>query len=324
MGPYRKSRVSFLAAAVVVSVSSMVGLGIAEIALRVAYLKDPWSWRNFAVDPVNQHITNIAIKYDPIIGYIQRPDFRGGKWNTHGLMGVRLNRTLEPGQPSPPVPQGGILATGDSFTYGSEVGDDESWAARLEELLKVPVVNAGAGGYGIDQAVFRAEQLLDIVKPRAIIVSFIPIGVGRNLYSVNASLPKPYFDVVNGQLELRNVPVPMYKPSVRHIGRFRKIFGYSYALAWVAERTRLRNRFLVTGYETREEHNKGVEVTCLLWRRLADKVAGRDIKLIVLVQYAGIHVNGHDNARESPSYQVERVTECAKRAGYTVVDSYPG
>jgi hypothetical protein len=304
---------------VLVLTSTLLSFGVAEIILRLAYLNEPWTTRNFTVDRVDQQRSNIAIAYDPTIGYTARPGYRDGT-HSHGERGVRLNQTLEQAAPLPPLPTGGILAVGDSFTFGSEVKDAESWPAQLEKMIGIPVVNGGAGGYGIDQAELRAEQLLDVVKPRAIVLSFIPNCVGRNEYSVNTGLIKPYFDVVNGKLELKNVPVPDYRPSRQYIGRARKIFGYSYALLWVTQRVGLGERWQMTESEVRRVHTKGAEVACLLWPRLAEKAAGRDIKLFVLAQYAGIQVNGHDNARDS--YKVQPVLDCAQRAGWVVIDSY--
>lgn len=306
--------------ALLICVSILATFVIAEIPLRLAYLPDPWTTRNFSVDVVNQQVSNFAIQYDPTIGYIARPGFRGGDQNTHGVMGVRVNKTLKPGEPSPPLPQGGILAAGDSFTFGSEVKDDESWPAQLETATGVPVVNTGAGGYGLDQAVLRAEQFIDVIKPRAIILAFIPNQIGRNEYSVNTGLIKPYFDVVDNKLELRNVPVPDYQPPLKYVGVVRKVFGYSYSISWVADRIGLRKHWQVNEAEIRTVHNKGIEVSCLLWGRIAERVAGRNIRLVAMAEYAGIQINGHDKARDY--YQVEKVLGCAKNAGFLVVDSY--
>ncbi len=303
-----------------VTLSSLLALCALEAGLRIAYLPDPWTLRNFSVDPANQQLVNLAIQYDPILGYTARENYRDVV-NSHGRFGVRPNHMLKPDDPFPPIPQGGILAAGDSFTFGSEVNDDQSWPARLEAGLGVSVVNSGAGGYGLDQAELRAEQLLDIVNPRAIIVSFIPNMVGRNEYSVNQGLIKPYFDAEGDQLVLKGTPVPNYQPSRKHVGLARLTLGHSYLMYWVADRLGLRSKWLVYEGEVRVVHHNGVEVSCLLWSRLADKVRGRNIKLIALAQYAGIQVNGHDNSRDY--FKVEHILQCARDAGYLVVDSYP-
>ena len=296
-------------------------LALVEVGLRLVYLKDPWTLRNFSVDPINVQVSNISVRYDPVLGYIIAPNLRHGWSMTTGEMGVHLNATLQIGQPSPPLPVGGILAVGDSFTFGSEVGDNQSWPAYLEAILGLTVVNAGVGGYGIDQTILRAEQLLDIVKPRLIIAAFIPNCIGRNEYSVNGGLIKPYFDVENGKLELRNVPVPEYQPTEQHVGRARIIFGRFYTVAWVAERLGLGKQWLISDkFEYRTVHNKGFDVSCLIWKRLADRVASRKIPIIAFAEYAGIQVSGHDDSRKSS--RVEAMLACATAAGVSVVDSY--
>ncbi len=55
-----------------------------------------------------------------------------------------------------------ILATGDSFTFGTGVDDDQAWesvlaARRAADGRPVEVLNAGVPGYGFDQG-FRAAQ----------------------------------------------------------------------------------------------------------------------------------------------------------------------
>jgi len=307
--------------ALLVFVAFSFALGLIEAGIRIFFLSNPWTTQNFTVEVVNQQASNLAILYDPVIGYVPRGMYRWDKYSG-GEKGIRLNATLPTDAPWPTPLKGGILAVGDSFTYGSEVHDSESWPAQLEFMLGMPVLNAGAGGYGIDQAVLRAEQLLDTVEPVAIVVSFIPNCVGRNEFSLHSGgLSKPYFDVVDGRLELRNVPVPAYRPAIEHIGHVRAILGYSYTLLWLADRLGFRSRWLVFEPETRVVHNKGAEVSCLLWHRLAERVAGRNIRLMALAQYAGIQVGGEDASRKSN--HVEKILECAREAGYLVVDSYP-
>ena len=302
-----------------------VSVGITSLAietgLRHVYLPDPWTNKNFTVDAINQQLSNLAIKYDPTIGYIARPELQWGGHYTHGKLGIRLNAALEEGAAFPPLPRGAILAVGDSFTFGSEVADADAWPAQLEEMLGVPVLNGGAGGYGLDQAVLRAEQLLESVGPVAIIVSFIPNCIGRNEYSVHAGgLVKSYFDVVDGRLDLRNTPVPLYRPPASHIGVLRATLGYSFTAYWILDRLGLRNTWLIFEGETRVEHRKGVDVSCLLWQRLAERVQDKGVRLIALAQYAAVQVTGEDASRKD-SY-VERVLDCARSAGFLVVDSH--
>lgn len=316
----RMKQYGFALASIVLS--TFFGLAIAEVSVRLLYLQNPWTIRNFTADPVNQQHSNFAIRYDPVLGYIARPEYRDGVNFTHGIMGIRLNYFLGPNDSTPPLRTGGILAVGDSFVYGSEVKEDESWPAQLEKILGVVVNNGGAGGYGFDQAVLRAEQLMDVVHPEMIIVGCIPNCTGRNEFSVNTGLVKPYFDIVEGKLELKNTPIPEYRPTSHHIGRLRSILGYSYAIEWAAERLGLKDVWQIQRYETVQVHNRGAEVNCLLWRRLQAEAGPRNIKLALVAQYSGPQIpDGSDNTREVS--HTEDWLNCAKEAGFVVVDSYP-
>ena len=49
-----------------------------------------------------------------------------------------------------------ILTVGDSYTFGDQVSNNETWASCLEKNAKIQVDNAGVSGYGTSQAVRRA------------------------------------------------------------------------------------------------------------------------------------------------------------------------
>jgi len=134
-----------------------------------------------------------------------------------------------------------ILAVGDSFTFGNETEDSETWAAHLQDVLSKRVINAGVGGYGIDQAVLRAELLFDEYDPDVVILSFIGDDVNRTEFSYYpyGRRSKPYFQLNNGSLILRNVPVSRTQPR-RRLQGLRRVLGYSFlanaALSRTAER----------------------------------------------------------------------------------------
>lgn len=52
-----------------------------------------------------------------------------------------------------------ILVTGDSFTFGSQVSNNETWPSYLENFLKIKVFNGGHPGYGTGQSIRRASIL---------------------------------------------------------------------------------------------------------------------------------------------------------------------
>ncbi len=49
-----------------------------------------------------------------------------------------------------------ILVTGDSFAYGSQVSNNQTWPSYLENLTKVKVYNAGHPGYGTGMSIRNA------------------------------------------------------------------------------------------------------------------------------------------------------------------------
>src|SRR5262245_45939901 len=134
-----------------------------------------------------------VIDYHPVIGWVQKPNMSfspesEGTSFTTGEFGVRMNQAE-----IRPVPRGGILAVGDSFTAGSEVGDAGTWPASLERILGEPVVNAGVGGWAADQIILRAEELMEDLSPKKIVVSLLMQDIAWTQFRVHGGGPKPYF-----------------------------------------------------------------------------------------------------------------------------------
>jgi hypothetical protein len=98
-----------------------------------------------------------------------------------------------------------ILAVGDTFIFGPDVSDWETWPAQLEEFSGIRVINAGVVAYDMDQAFLRARRLLSRYRFSTVIFGFIP---DDDRYSQMWGWVKPYFDFKDGQLTLENVPIP--------------------------------------------------------------------------------------------------------------------
>src|SRR5471032_2204184 len=115
--------------------------------------------------------------HDSLLGHVPNPGFSGSgfgaSFHTIDADGLRFCGEV------PVSSDGSILAVGDSFTYGDEVRDQESWPAQLQRITGRHVLNGGVTGYGFDQIVLRAEQLAAVHKPFIIIVSFIPEDIKR-------------------------------------------------------------------------------------------------------------------------------------------------
>lgn len=75
-------------------------------------------------------------------------------------------RSAEPGTPTA---RGGVLAVGDSFTFGYGVDFAGSYPGQLQKLAEVPVMVAASPAYGAAQAIMLAERWLEPLSPRAIV-----------------------------------------------------------------------------------------------------------------------------------------------------------
>lgn len=279
--------------------------------------------RNFVADQEQWEGRWRTMRPDPMLGYIPREGYSGTDHGyrvhmTFGADGIRLHRQgTPPTSTSPP-----ILVVGDSFAMGAEVGDDESWAAYLEEALGRRVLTAGVPGYGIDQAVLRAESLVAKYKPGLLIVGLIADDVDRARMRILWGLPKPYFEVESGRLVLRNVPLPDPDPDPR-VDPLRRVLGYSYLIDVAMRRLGLM-AWWRRGQPSHVEpaHEYGEKVACLLMRRLAALRDAHGMKVVLLAQYSR-------QAWETASFQreevavVRAVAACARDQGIDTIDTLP-
>ena len=218
----RKSTVHGIILAAISVCLTMLGL---ELAVRIHRGK-VLQFQSATAKPQNR-VGRMA--YHPRLGWIPRPGRASSDWTSNvDVSSVRSNGRSISTASRP------ILAVGDSFTFGDEVEDSETWAAHLEEILNKRVLNAGVGAYGIDQAFLRAELLLEKYDPDVVFLSFISDDIDRTEYSYYPYGRgwKPYFEYGDGSLILRNVPVPQEpapRGSRRRFQTLRRALGYSFS-----------------------------------------------------------------------------------------------
>lgn len=100
-----------------------------------------------------------------------------------------------------------VAVVGDSFTFGDEVGDADTYAWKLRALTGADVQNHGMVGYGLDQILLQWRRDLAPDPPDVLIVGFntvVMMRVGRDF----DSWAKPSFRLADGELVLQGVPVP--------------------------------------------------------------------------------------------------------------------
>ena len=155
--------------------------------------------------------------YDPYKGWIPKPNLRDVKayndkilnTNSKGLRGKKdfpyaKNRERLR-----------ILILGDSFTFGDEVSDNETYAHYLQEMLPdTEVINMGVHGYGHDQMLILFKEEGIKYQPDIVILGFLPLDMSRNLLDFR-DFAKPRFVLEKGELKLTGTPVPRPEEILR-------------------------------------------------------------------------------------------------------------
>jgi hypothetical protein len=259
------TRVRTLGLALMLAViSAAATIAAAEIALRLRHgglAARPSS----SAGPMQMAAARTAYPsaYDPLLGYVPRAGARGtdNVWRrtvTIDADGLRENGGVRP----PGVP---VLVIGDSFAFGDEVDDADTWPAQLEQRLGRPVLNGGVFGYGLDQIVLRGEQLLGGVARAAdvVILAILPEDVLRCEFSYRYAW-KPYFTLEGGELALHNVPAPQPHEGPPGESRLRRALRGSFLA------DRVFRRLDPDGWAVPDSvrvHRNGAEVA----RRLVDR-----------------------------------------------------
>jgi lysophospholipase L1-like esterase len=66
----------------------------------------------------------------------------------------------------------GVVAIGDSMTYGINAPREQAWPKQLSKLMGEPVYNMGLGSYGPLQYVHLSGQIVSPLQPRLLLVGF--------------------------------------------------------------------------------------------------------------------------------------------------------
>jgi hypothetical protein len=272
------------------------------------------NWRTERVITVN--LGELKAIPDPVLGWTNKSSSYNEDGYTTIEYGVRKNFD------ETTIRTGGMLAAGDSFTEGWEVKDHESWPAVVEKLTSVPVINAGTGGYGTDQTILRAEQMLPIVRPKILLIGFHELAIVRAGFTVFGA-PKPYFTLDDG--ELRYHPATFVEPREKDTiawmaaYRVREALGYSAFADYLLSRL---NPNFWHGDPGRDLYQKSgadeVTVTCALLKRLKSRADQDGVHVMLILQYYATLILESDR----PGPHSQAVAACARDMGIRVVDQF--
>ena len=162
-------------------------------------------------------------EYHPVLAYrfipgissrLSRPD-GGGYLVRANQQGFRCDHDFEP-QKGPGEKR--ILLFGDSFTAGDGVSNGKRFGDLLEsKIAGTTVYNFGLPGSGTDQHYLAYREFANEIEHDVLVIAALVENIrrvaARYRYFTDdegrrVCFAKPYFEVTDGNVELRGVPVP--------------------------------------------------------------------------------------------------------------------
>ncbi len=150
--------------------------------------------------------------FDPLLGWastpnVDLPDLYGPgasfRTNSQGFRNdVDFPVEVPPGRVR-------IICSGDSFTLGHGVSNEDAWCQVLTTLdRRLETVNMGQGGYGLDQAYLWYERDGTRLRHEVLLFAFITEDFLRVAQDNFVGYAKPVLGVRDGRLVPTNVPLP--------------------------------------------------------------------------------------------------------------------
>lgn len=144
----------------------------------------------------------IWVQTDPALGWTVDPAFLPAEINPQGFRAAEDFTKLPPTSAKTRV-----MIVGDSFTFGTHLAFEDSYASLVQAQLVATheVYNLGVPGYGVDQMVLAYQAYSGLIKPDVVILAFIDDDIERVLeaFRVAEKLNKPSFTVQDGELVTR-------------------------------------------------------------------------------------------------------------------------
>ena len=151
-------------------------------------------------------------QYDPELGWVNKPNINMPNMYGQGIsLKTNSQRFRADHDFDVAVPHGKYRAicSGDSFTLGYGVSDDHAWCQLLTKLdPQLETVNMGQAGYGLDQTYLWYKRDGLKFEHQIHLLAFITEDFKRMQSDKYIGYSKPFLDIENGSLVVRNVPVP--------------------------------------------------------------------------------------------------------------------
>lgn len=266
-------------------------------------------------------------KYDGTLGYIPTPGFdhhiRSRGWENIKVTiqqdGFRSNdnHTSEKTY--------SILAVGDSFTFGDQVHNSETWPSCVERAYGKAVANAGVFGYGAAQSVLRASIEAKKTEFKTIILGIlVKDDFNRDQMTFRSGFPHPAVIQTENGAEWQPAPPQntlgsVYTPKDR-TPFLEALLTYSVTFD-LAYRKSLVHYLDITGMSRTEKSEKAASISDIVEftiRKMADLPIPEKV---ILLQY-GSHDLPASRAHKDLMILRNTIRALATESGITVVDTY--
>lgn len=167
----------------------------------------------------SQRLDAGMFKYDAQIGWKMTPNWKGRHHHVdydvvYEINGFGYRGSFNGAFDQTPLK---VAMVGDSFTFGFGVSKGQTFPALLNEEDHLRVFNFGVPGYSTDQEYLLILQHVLVFHPSHV---WMVVYLGNDIIDNTRPFPlqtnqsKPYFELKDRKLVLRNVPVPkVLKPA---------------------------------------------------------------------------------------------------------------
>jgi hypothetical protein len=263
---------------------------------------------------------NIGLsKFDDKLGYIPKDNFDETAWGQKQV--TITSEGFRKHDQDQDRSERNILAIGDSFTFGVQVSNQETWPACLEKKLGMRVDNAGVYGYGAAQSLRRAQIILQDKEYYSVILSIVVRDdFYRDTLSYRNGLPKPTLVNTDTGVQWSAVSDPSRKGS-----RFREDRTLRFK-SWIYEDSLLAaaigEYFLPTdwsGINLTLQHPQAASVLQIIDYTLKQFSSLDTEKKLLVLQY---WAPGEDSKLEALLSERREILRAATRYKIDVVDTF--
>ena len=333
-----RSRQSTLKAKVLLSfVTVIVVLMVGEVAFRLYYrfagipttitfgsTSDKWRqhWiRRHLKDGIEVYYGYDV--YHPLFGWALKPNLTAYQYKNHPPVTSNAHGWRSTRQFTYDKPEGiaRVVVLGDSFTFGEQARDDETWPACLEQQLdNTEVLNLAIHGYGTDQQLRVLEVQGVKYQPDIVVLGFFVEDIFRNGLAFR-DFAKPMYILEDAKLVLTNSPVPRPQQILAQSEGARPL---SYMVHFVSHR--LAGRYPPSNLNDVLEKRDLFLVTRAILKRMHEVTTDAQAKLLVVIIPTSLSGSKSSPlaAPSQPWLSIElAVEQWAGEIGYAVVNLRP-